>query len=175
MVAFSDDGLGFDPPVLVAPAGEALATLGEFGDGSLAYTHQRAMPGEPTVSFFQRSADGLIWTEPERVTTASSNVHDTTMVTRLDGDLDLYYIYPAGPQGFVLFRRALTSAGALGAEERVSADALGEPSKPELARLADGRLVLTWAEISQRHPVQGWPTEQRLNVAILTGDAPAAR
>lgn len=173
MVAFSKDGLRFEPAVLVGPTtGGALATLGQFGNGWLAYSYQHPVGNSPMVSYVKLSTDGATWGAPFPVSTSSTNVHDTTLVTRLDGAIDMYYIYPASTRGFVLFRRMLRKDGSMGPEQRLTADELGEPSKPEVKRLSDGRLLLMWAEISKRSP-RGYPSEQRMVVAILRGDAPS--
>lgn len=172
--ARSADGLRFDAPVRIADAG-ALATVGRFADGTLVYTWQEESAARPFVAYYSLSTDGgATWRPKAEVTDASGNVHDTAPVERRDGTIDLYYIYPASARGFVLFRRHLTADGRLGPEERVTADALGEPSKPGGARLPDGRLLLWWAEISARDLVQGWPTEQRIVVTRIQGDAPSA-
>lgn len=172
--AWSPDGVTFEPATRLAPAG-ALATVAAFGDGSLVSTWQEETAERPFVARFSISRDrGATWSPGVAVTESHGNVHDTAPVLRRDGDIDLYYIYPASARGFVLFRRHLTVDGRLGPEERVTADVLGEPSKPGAARLADGALRLWWAEISARDPVQGWPTEQRLVVTRVHGDAPRA-
>jgi hypothetical protein len=51
---------------------------------------------------------------------------------------------------------------------------VGEVSKPAAARLPDGRLLLSWAQISARDPQLGWPTQQLLCAAVVSGDSPPA-
>lgn len=158
-------------PRAIAAEAAAMVTLGVFGDGSLAATYQRPVGGEPMVSFVVRSSDGEAWTEPARVTDASPNVHDTTLVGRSDGGLDLYYAYPASAAGFALFRRRLDPDGALGPEERVTADEVGEATKPEGLRLASGDVLVATAVITRRGP-SGEPTRQELTLLRLNGEAP---
>lgn len=173
MLAWGDDASSFGVPVLVGPdAGGALAALGVFGDGTLAYAYQHPVAAEPMVSFVRRSSDGVTWSDPVRVTDASGNVHDTTLVARADGGLDLYYVYP-GASGFVLFRRALAPDGRLGAEERVTTDEAGEPSKPEALLLPSGRVLVAYADIAVRDGTSGEPMRQDLVLVSLPGEAPA--
>lgn len=170
-LALSADGQAFATPVTVGPPG-AMADACAFADGTLLFTYQTE--DAPMTSWLRISRDdGATWTPAQKVTESSTNVHDTAPVRRLDGAVDLYYIYPAGGAGFSLFRRAVSAAGALGPEQQVTALEVGDTSKPGATRLRDGRLLLTWAEISARAPATGEPTEQRLWLALLSGDAPA--
>lgn len=171
-VTFSSDGLSFGTPIQVHTESAAIPTIAQLGDGTLVFTHQRPVGGEPMVSFWQLSSDGgQTWTPPARVTDAANNVHDTTVVSRRDGAADLYYIYPTGQTGFTLFRRSLDGAGTLGAEQQVTSEDVREPSKPRGLRLADGTLLVTYAEISERS-AQGLPTVQRTKALLLRTDAP---
>lgn len=171
MFAAGDDAESFGAPVVVGPDAAAVPIVAAFGDGSLAYAYQHPVGAEPMVSFVRRSSDGVTWTDPVRVTDASSNVHDAAFVARSDGGLDLYYAYP-GVAGFALFRRALSADGVLGPEERVTADEVGEASKPRGLRLPSGRVLVTFAEIEARDSGTGEPTRQRLRIASLPGEAP---
>lgn len=171
-LAHSVDGVTFAPGAPVPPvAGGAMAAVGRFASGALAYVSQAPEGAEPMVSRVRTSADGAQWSSAQRVTDASPNVHDTFVLPRVDGDVDLYFIYPAGGRGFSLFRRALSAEGALGPEQRVTDVTLGDPSKPAAFRLSDGAVLVTFADIVARAP-QGWPSRQQLVVARLAGDAP---
>ncbi|MEM9071552.1 MAG: hypothetical protein AAGE52_23800 [Myxococcota bacterium] len=157
--------------VAVAEPG-ALATLGLFADGSLAYTYQFPVGAEPMVSFVRRSSDGAEWSEAVRVSDASSNVHDTTMVPRDDGGLDLYYIQTTPTsRGFVLYRRSLTSEGVLGMPEALSTERDWEPSKPQGVRLPSGEVLVGVANIATRAP-SGIPARQEFLLFRLSSDAP---
>ncbi len=169
-VALSDDGTFFSEPTQVMPTGAAMVALGDMADGTLACTYQTGSGGSMTA-WVRTSPDGQQWSDPIQVSDASTNVHDTCPVRRLDGDLDLYYIWPCSPAGFCLFRRALSADGQLGPEQQVTAAEVGETTKPAALRLPDGSLLILWAEITQRGP-GGEPTEQILSGAELAGDAP---
>jgi hypothetical protein len=169
--AISNDGVAFQMTTPPCTASAAMAAGATFKNGSLAFSHQN---GDPTnmISYVMTSTDrGATWSTPAAVSSAA-NVHDTSFAPRLDGGLDLYFIYPPDTHGFSLFRRALTPTGILGPEERVTQSSLGEPSKPHVVRLADGRLLLSYAEIAKRAP-SGEPSVQRIVLAALGTDAPA--
>lgn len=165
----SDDGLRFEAPVQISQAQIAIPTVESFEEGPLVYTFQ--IPGQTYVAYYALSSDrGETWTLPASITDASSNVHDATAVPRLDGDMDLYYIYPNGPHGFSIHRRALTRAGSLGPEELVTTPGLGNTQKPHLQRLSDGSLMLSYARVTRLHP-QGYPDALALTVARIAEDA----
>ncbi len=165
----SDDGLRFEAPVQISQAQIAIPTVESFPQGPLVYTFQ--IPGQTYVAYFALSSDrGETWTVPAPITTASTNVHDATAVPRLDGDMDLYYIYPDGPHGFSVHRRALTRDGALGPEELVTTPQLGNAQKPHVQRLSDGSLMFSYARVTRLHP-QGYPDALALTVARIAADA----
>jgi len=171
-LAISEDGLGFGAAVAVGPPG-ALANAAGLGGGALLFSYQRGVDVRPMVSFFRISSDGVTFTPEAPVTASSPNVHDTSALPRADGGVDLYYIYPTGRTGFTLFRRAVSAAGDLGAEEMVTTPGLGEPSKPVAARAGDGTVLLAYADIVARDTKTGEPIRQVLTVARLQRDAQA--
>lgn len=170
-LALADDGLAFGSSAEVAAPG-ALANAGDLGGGSLLFSYQRPVAAEPMVSFFRITSDGVTFGPEERVTTSSPNVHDASAVPRAKGGVDLYYIYPSGPRGFTLFRRAVAPTGALGPEEVVTTPGLGEPSKPVATRAPDGTILLAYADITARAPTTGEPTRQAMTLARLATEAP---
>jgi hypothetical protein len=172
-ISFSPDGLDFTADVRRAMPGSSSAQVaaGFFENGTMALSHQSPEGAAPMISRVRISSDALVWTSAVQVSANSQNVHDTWLVNRADGDLDLYYIYPAGGRGFSLFRRPLSPDGGLGPEQRITANSLGDPSKPSAQRLPSGKLLLMFADITSRAP-QGWPLTQQLTLSILSGDAP---
>lgn len=170
-VAFSDDGRSFG----ASPALEvgAMMSLAQAKSGLLALTYQTegALGGMVAWVRTDPSARGETWSAPVRLTTTSENVHDTHAVLRADGGLDLYYIQVVDDHGFSLFRRALDASGNLGTEQRVTDPSAGEPSKPSPSRLAEGGVLLTYAEITKR-AAGGAPSEQILRALVIHGDAP---
>jgi|GEM_PF-2404918 len=171
MFSQSLDGKSFTMPKRAVSQRAALATLGVMSQGTLVYTYQHPTAQSAMTSYYLLSKDGKTWSSPKTITLNSSNVHDTTILPRPDGGVDVYYIYPKGLGGFRLFRRYISPAGQLGVEQQLTAQSLGEPSKPEAKVLQDGRILLGWSEISKRAQ-QGYPSEQRFQVTLLRGFAP---
>jgi hypothetical protein len=171
MIAFGDTASSLGDPIIVHGEPSAMANVAAFGDGSLAYVYQHPDGTNAMVSFIRRSPDAMTWSDPVRVTDASGNVHDTTLALRSDGSLDAYYAYPRGGGGFELHRRAITPDGEMGEEERVT-QFDGEPTKPEVLRLASGRVLLAFADIVDRDRGTGEPTRQELTIASLPSEAP---
>ena len=159
-------------PVEVDPEPGALATAAVFGDGTFAFTYQHPVGTEPMVSFVRRSSDGESWSDPVRVSDAAPNVHDTAMTPRADGGLDLYYIHPTPTSpGFVLFRRSLRADGALGEEQQLTAEDAADPSKPSALPLADGTILIAYANIAARS-LTGEPTRQEITLTRVASEAP---
>ena len=170
-LAWSKDGVSFSQlPVNVEPNGAAMVSFGVMKDGTLALTYQ-LHDEHSYVSYVRLSKDGRTFGPRQPITGASNNVHDTSMVQRQDGGLDLYYVYTDnGP--FALYRRALHENGEFGPEERISNREHQEINKPTVSRRQDGTLALNFVEVTRRNP-QGWVEEQGLRSVTLTSDAPA--
>lgn len=167
----STDGKTFAAPRAAVQTGAAMVGSAQANDGTIAVSYQVTTATEPMVSFVVFSRDGgTSWTAPIRIA-PESNVHDTTMLARADGGLDLYYIYPPDAHGFSLFRRSLSTTGVLGPEQRLTASETGEPSKPKALRTRDGSVLVAWADIAERG-ASGEPVVQQMVLAKLGGDAP---
>jgi hypothetical protein len=171
--AASFDGLSFTEPIAVRP-GERIAMprTAFFRSGKAVYTYQTVSDDYWRYwSWWSISDDWKTWRDPVLVTTNSQNVHDTAPFMRSDGDIDLYYIYSSlePTDTFKLYRRCLTRQGVLGPEQLVTA--AGSPNKPNLERLAGGKVLLMYSDITQID-ADGYPVEQLFKAAILAGDAP---
>ena len=171
LMAISQDGLHFEDAQQVGPQGAAMADISSFQGGGFAYCFQTLSATVPFSSWVRISANGKTWSAPIRVTDASPNVHDTSMLKRKDGGIDLYYCYPAGESGFSVMRRAIDRRGRMGPEQRVTKESVGDTMKPTVSRLQDGRVLLTMATGTERSK-EGFPTRQRLDVLVLEEDAP---
>lgn len=167
----SNDALFFESPDTITAEHIAQPHVGRFGDGTLIFAYQCEGIEEPMLSWFTIQEEAGVWSGPRLTSTASSNVHDCAFLTRGDGDVDAYYIYPAGSHGFSLFRRAISRTGEIGPEQRLTDDSVGDATKPMAARLENGSILLTFARTLERAP-QGWITSQQLFAMILQGDAP---
>lgn len=166
----SDDPLNFSSPGTITSERIAQPHVGRFGDGSLIYAFQSKGGDAPMLSCFSIQESTGAWGRPKRISEESSNVHDCTFLTRHDGDVDAYYIYPAGPHGFSLFRRAISRTGDLGPEQQLTDASVGDTTKPMAARLETGSIILTYARTLERAP-QGWITQQQLFAFVLHKDA----
>lgn len=160
-LAFSDDGLAFDAPQVMGPAG-AQPELAQMASGALVYAYQVGVGGD-IQSWYRVSTDGSAWSDAALVTDSSTNVHDTDAFVRADGRVDLYYIWPDSALGFDLWRRCVSADGALGPEELVVVRSWGNLAKPRAHRRADGAIQLTFVDQNRGH---------RLFTARLVGDAP---
>ncbi|MEQ9495926.1 MAG: hypothetical protein RIT81_03685 [Deltaproteobacteria bacterium] len=170
-IAYSDDGQRFVTlPGTVEPQGAAMVELGVFENGTLAMTYQRTLPDGSYVSYVRTSQDARTWSARRPITGASNNVHDTSLVRREDGGLDLYYVYTTPREGFALYRRALGEDEQLGPEQRVTRPG-PDINKPVATRAPDGSLWVTFAEVTSRDPA-GWVNGQQLRTVELDGDAP---
>lgn len=170
-LAWSEDGHRFHPlPGTVEPAGAAMVDLGVQRNGTLVMTYQLGH-GARMQSVLRTSRDGHRWSPRRPVTEASDNVHDTTLVTRADGGLDLYYVYSTPTEPFALYRRALDEDLALGPEQRVSRP--GEAiNKPHAERRPEGGVRVGFVEVTARAP-EGWVTGQGVRSVTLDTDAPS--
>lgn len=114
--ALSKDGIEFGQPIALQTTG-AMHALGEFADNTLIYTYQQGFNYSVMQSVFQLSKDkGKTWTDGKEIAPEQLNVHDTTTITRRDGNIDAYYVYPPSEdsQSFSLFRRCIDIDGNLG-------------------------------------------------------------
>jgi hypothetical protein len=161
-VAFSLDGIRFEAPVEIGSTG-SMPALASFADGTLVFTYQVG-PMHRKTALARISRDGgRTWWQEIPVTRSSKNVHDTAPFNRMDGKIDLYYIYPPeGWHGFALWRRCMDRDGRLGNEEQVVATEFGNLLKPSIHRLDKNLLLLTFAEQRSGH---------NLHAAIINADS----
>lgn len=171
-LAFSDDGVDFHTlPGSIEPRGAAMVALGIFPSGTLAMTYQRETQSG-YVSTVRLSRDGQTWSAPLPVTVSSSNVHDTSLVVRKDGGLDLYYVFTTATEGFGLYRRSLDDKGTLGPEQRVTMPG-PHVNKPQVTRAPNGDLHVAFVEVTSRD-AGGAVATQGLRSVVLKDDAPLA-
>ena len=170
--ASGTDGKKFVSPKTVTAKQAAMATVAELADGTLVYTYQYSTDANPMIPVAILSHDhGATWSPSPIMISDAVNTHDTSILPRADGGADLYYIYPPDDHGFSLYRRRIGADGALGTEQRLTASATGEPSKPRAIRLASGKVLVAYADIAERSP-DLQPKVQQLVLAELPGDAP---
>ncbi len=139
-VAFSDDGLVFRKKIKVGTG--QMGRVAAYKGGQLVYTWQTGYGTNMTV-WHCLSRDGITWSKPAPITNGSTDVHDAMPFSRLDGGVDVYYIY-TGTSGYSIYRRSVSLDGRLGREERITSDSVGSVTQPHPHRLKDGRIVLTF-------------------------------
>jgi hypothetical protein len=123
-----------------------LAHVGVTKRGAWVLTHQVANEQWAFTSYVQLSRDaGATFSAPRNVQPADPNVHDTSVVARLDEGADLYYVRAGSASGLSVHRRMLREDGSLGPEQLVTSAAVGHIEKPQARRLRDGRLAMTFA------------------------------
>ena len=173
VVHISNDGQTFGPATILDSRRTAIPSMSQCSDGTLVFAYQVMQPDFSFVSYLRLSRDSQSWSNPVQVTTRSNNVHDQCMVQRADGGVDTFYIYPSPEgQGFSLYRRSCTSGGMLGSEERVTAADVGSVMKPDVVRMHDGSLLVSFAT-AVGTTLQGFPASEHREAIVLREDAPA--
>ncbi|CAN0419700.1 unnamed protein product, partial [Phaeothamnion confervicola] len=173
-VATSQDGIHFSNPTDIGPAsGSAMAAVGALGQHGLVATYQIPGAGFDMDSWARVSVDGVHWAPPVKISDVSTNVHDTAILPRADGNVDLYYEHASDSEGFSMQRRCLTSSGVLGPEERLMDSSVPDTMKPCPSRMADGRILLTFVQGLDRDPATKAINSEQLQAVILDQDAAA--
>ncbi|MGE0174365.1 MAG: sialidase family protein [Oligoflexales bacterium] len=144
--SLSTDGRTFQTPLEVVNKAQ-MFHFGEFADGSWAFAYQRGNAGTMRSYVVLTRDDGRTFTVEKQISDqkGNSNVHDSFLFRRIDGDLDIYYLlWKDG--GFSCFRRRISSTGDLGPEERVTESGLNM-QKPTPFRLPDGKIFLVLSQV----------------------------
>ena len=178
--AQSQDGVHFSEPQEVSKGG-FMPHIASFMDGALLLLYQAAFRtehvrdnGKPifiTKTHFRISPDaGESWGDAVPLTQNDRTIHDGKALRRLDGNLDIYYVYPVkGSRSLSLWRRCINTDGAMGAEELVVDRAFGNLAKPTPHRLPSGQVLLTFVEQGEV-VMQG---DHNLHAAVISGDSAA--
>ncbi|GEM_PF-1299451 len=151
--------------------------------GGWLLSYQHPPDGGYMATWFRISRDGEQWSAARQITESPErrgrpDVHDGYALPRRDAGVDLYYVYPSLKGGtaqapivdFDLYRRAVLADGTLGPEQALSHPADFNPYAPSAHRLADGRVLLTFADIAARGA--DGVSSARLVATRLDGDAP---
>jgi hypothetical protein len=165
------DGLRFAVRPAPTPPGDlplVLAHVGATRAGQWVFTYQVGDAAGVVTSYVRTSSDdGVTFSEARVVAPESQNVHDAFVAPRAEEGVDLYYVHanPALGNELTGYRRALHEDGRLGPEQALTANDVGHVEKPQARRLADGRLVLTFAR-------KVAPSRFDVMYAPLAGEAP---
>jgi len=155
--SISKDGVRFETPRYIGNTG-FMPHLSSFTDGKLLYLFQKSFRsskekpnGKPiyiTKSHFRVSNNyGQTWSKDTPISLSDETVHDAKAILRLDGNIDIYYVYPIKEgKDLSLWRRCINTNGGLGNEELVVQDDFGNIAKPSIHRLENGKLLVTFVE-----------------------------
>ncbi|MCF6319119.1 MAG: glycoside hydrolase [Proteobacteria bacterium] len=108
--------------------------------------------GTMQSKFSYSTNGGKTWSKAINTTQSHGNVHDASLFLRQDGKADIYYIYPIDDwRGFSLFRRCIKEDYTLGDEEQVIEKEMGSVLMPNIFRLNNQQLLLTFIESNSNH------------------------
>ncbi|MNL47169.1 hypothetical protein D3C87_1699380 [compost metagenome] len=118
----------------------------EFAKGPWAFSFQVGSGNNMKAYVMLTPDQGKTFTSRIRISD-NDNVHDTFLLPRTDGELDVYYLVWFDGKGFSLFRRKLSRDGTLGKEQQLTSTAVAV-EKPHALRLANGKIFVTLSKIS---------------------------
>jgi|GEM_PF-3933684 len=130
--AVSDDGLKFMNSKTFTE-GAQLVRSSQFVMGPWAWSFQVGSGKNMQAYVVLSDDEGKTFSERIQIT-QRENIHDTYLLPRLDGDLDVYYLVWFDGKGFSLFRRKLSRDGKLGEEQQLTSTAVSV-EKPHALRL----------------------------------------
>lgn len=126
-------------------SGAQMVRFAEFEKGPWAFSYQVGK-GSQMVAYVKLSFDqGQTLSSPMPIS-QYGNIHDTFLLKRLDGELDVYYLVWMNGSGYSLFRRQVKRDGTLGPEQQLTSTAVAV-EKPHCLRLASGKIFVTLSKI----------------------------
>ncbi|MFS4458033.1 hypothetical protein [Bdellovibrio sp. HCB2-146] len=127
-------------------SGAQMVRFAEFEKGPWAFSYQVGS-GKQMNAFVKFSADqGQSFSTPIQIS-QYKNIHDTFLLKRHDGELDVYYLVWMEGSGYSLFRRQLKRDGGLGPEQQLTSTAVAV-EKPHCLRLASGKIFVTLSKLN---------------------------
>jgi hypothetical protein len=146
-VSVSTDGKTFASfkKIFSYSAQPRISSIGDMLVSAFQIGNWREGKMKPLLSFSNDLAN--TWSKPMEVTNSHINVHDAFLFKRLDGNIDIYYVYPIGDwRGFSLFRRCLRKNHSLGSEEQVLVKEIGNVVAPSISRLNNDEILVMFNE-----------------------------
>lgn len=141
--SLSQKGQSFGAPSPIAGNADQVR-FAEFYKGPWAFSY-RTGSGKQTSAFVSlTSNEGASYSTPVKI--SDDAVHDTFLLQRKDGDLDVYYLIEFEGKGFSLFRRKLLRDGTLGPDQQLTSTAVSV-EKPHCLRLHSGKIFVTLSQI----------------------------
>lgn len=156
--AVSQDGVRWGKTVALGTARVAYPRVVAAGETGCFFSYQRPPDGGYMATYFQISENCMEWSDAAPISWPAApnkpDVHDAFALPRIDGGVDVYYVYPS-PKGqgakfevgFDLYRRAIGRAGEMGSEQLLTDRKAFHPFAPSAHRLSDGRVLVTFSDI----------------------------
>jgi hypothetical protein len=143
--SLSDKGQAFGAPGSIADSAQ-MVRFAEFYKGPWAFSFQVGSSSKMAAYAVLTSDQGQSFTSRIKLSD-ESNVHDTFLLQRKDGDLDAYYLVGFEGKGFSLFRRKISRDGKLGPEQQITSTAV-HVEKPHCLRLNSGKIFVTLSKVT---------------------------
>lgn len=175
------DGVTPGAPVTLGSEGVAYPRVVPMQDEGCFFSYQHEPEGGYMATRYQVSRDCMRWSQSTELSPAKPpikpDVHDAYALPRRDGGVDIYYVYPSYkgsdalfPVGFDLYRRSVTAGGLAGPEQLLTERLTFNPFAPSAHRLADGTILVTFADILEIGPIA--VKHANLTLFKLRADAP---
>jgi len=184
MWARSADGVHWGTSVSLADVAVAYPRVVPMGPSGCFFSYQRPPEGGYMATYTSVSKDCAQWSSTVPIAWPAApnrpDVHDAYALPRVDGGVDLYYVYPSlkgdGARfavGFDLYRRAVGPDGTFGVEQLLTTPKDFFPFTPAAHRLANGNVLVTFADIQ----VVGETAVSTATISafVLPSDAPPPR
>ena len=184
MWARSVDGVRWDASVSLADVGVAYPRVVPMGASGCFFSYQRPPEGGYMATYASASKDCARWSGALPIAWPAApnlpDVHDAYALPRMDGGVDLYYVYPSrkgdGARfavGFDLYRRAVGPDGTFGTEQLLTSRNDFFPFKPAAHRLENGNVLVTFADIQAIGETA--VSKATISAFVLPSDAPPPR
>lgn len=184
MWARSGDGVHWDTNVSLADVPVAYPRVVPMGASGCFFSYQRPPEGGYMATYTSVSKDCVQWSSAVPVAWPAApnrpDVHDAYALPRIDGGVDLYYVYPSlkgdGARfavGFDLYRRAVGPDGTFGTEQLLTTRNDFFPFTPAAHRLANGNVLVTFADIQASGETA--VSTATISAFVLPTDAPPPR
>jgi hypothetical protein len=143
--SLSAKGQSFGAPLRLAESAQ-MVRFAEFYQGPWAFSFQVGS-GRNMAAYAMLSADqGQSFSNRIKLSD-ESDVHDTFLLQRKDGEVDAYYLVGFEGKGYALFRRKISRDGKLGPEQQLTSTAVAV-EKPHCLRLNSGKIFVTLSKMT---------------------------
>jgi hypothetical protein len=137
-----------------------MVRFAEYYKGPWAFSFQVGSGSNMSAYAVLSSDEGQSFSPRIRISD-ETNVHDTFLLQRKDGDVDAYYLVGIEGKGYSLFRRKIARDGKLGPEQQLTSTAVAV-EKPHCLRLNSGKIFVTLSKMNQQ------PTGVTTDIVFMT-------